>query len=708
MRSVSMLSAGRARPRVLLACVVLGIGLAAWWSSPAAVLTGPRPGDPSISRAVRLLMKNEHLLRHPLDAEIAARATKTLLESFDPRKLYFFQSDVDEFKRRQQTLVAEVNADKVNFVYDVFHRFLERLDQRTATLPELVAEEYDFSVDEEMITDADLLQYPKDEAEARARWRQLIKYNLLAMKADQVDPKEVRQKILLRYQSLAKRWHQTDGDELLERFLTSVTTSYDPHTSYMSPSTLENFRISLRLNLEGIGAALELSEEGYTVVSKIIPGGAADKHGKLKPEDRIVSVGQGEAGEMQDVVDMKLNDVVKLIRGPAGTVVRLGVRPAAGGPVQIYSITRERIELEDSAARTAILERSRPDGSKVKIGVIDLPSFYMDMEAARVNDGAGNYRSTTRDVRRILDDFTAKSIDVVVLDLRRNGGGSLTEAINLTGLFIDGGPVVQVKDSTGRVQPYEDPDPGMAWKGPLVVLTSKFSASASEILAGAIQDYRRGLVLGDDATHGKGTVQSMQELGPLLFPIPNPPDMGALKITMQQFYRPNGDSTQKRGVIPDVILPSLTSQIGLAEADLDYAIEFDRVLAARYTPYKFVPADCLSRLRARSEARIRESQDFAKLKEDIARYTRYKNEKRVPLREDKFMARRASERDAEKEEEKQFDDSKKSKEEVFKDDFYNREVLNITMDYLEELARKGEFAWLLNRPGGVSAHVASP
>jgi carboxyl-terminal processing protease len=466
-------------------------------------------------------------------------------------------------------------------------------------------------------------------------------------------------------------------------YLTAITTSYDPHTTYMSPSSLENFRILMRLNLEGIGAALQ-PVDGYTVVSKIIPGGAADKHGKLKPEDKIVSVGQGVDGEMVDVVDMKLGDVVKLIRGKAGTVVRLGVTPAGSTETRVYEITRAKVELKDSEARAEIIEEGQNvDGTPLKIGVIDLPSFYMDMEGAR--KGLEDYKSTTRDVRRILEDFNEKGVDAVVLDLRRNGGGSLTEAINLTGLFIDHGSVVQVKDSGGRVQEYDDTERGMTWNGPLVVVTSKFSASASEILAGAIQDYRRGLVVGDKATHGKGTVQSLLDLGSQLFRIPNPPNLGALKITMQQFYRPNGESTQKRGVLADIELPAITTHMDIGEGDLDYAIEFDKIAPSRYLPYGMVSPEIVNALATKSQARISQSEDFDKLARKIDRYNTQKAKKRVTLNDEDFFAER-SELDADKEDEKQFENQANPDEkEVIKRDYYFNEVLDVTRDYAKLL-----------------------
>jgi len=685
--SSSFFSAPKFRVGALVTTVLLA-AFSLGWLSPAAPLEGPGKNDHQVTRIVSFLMSREHLSGHPLNDEISERAMKIFTEGFDARKLYFLQSDIDEFMENRDKIDDFIRSGDVRFAYTVFDRFLVRLDERVAHVEKLVEQPFEFDTDETIVTDAKQLSYPRNQEEAEARWRKLIKFNLLTFKSDKMDEKEAREKILRRYKSVHKRWHQSDSDELLERYLSAVTTSYDPHTTYMSPSSLENFQILMRLNLEGIGAALQISEEGTTKITKIIPGGAADKHGKLKAEDNVISVGQGTKGDMVDVVDMKLNDVVHLIRGPAGSIVRLGVVPAGGGETKIYSITRAKIELEDSAARSEIIQRgSKPDGTPIKLGVIDLPSFYMDMEAARENESDGKFRSTTRDVRRILKEFNEKNVDAVVLDLRRNGGGSLTEAINLTGLFIDEGPVVQVKDAGGRIQAYNDLEGGMAWDGPLVVLTSKFSASASEILAGAIQDYGRGLIVGDSATHGKGTVQSLLDLGNQLFGhLPTAPNLGALKITMQQFYRPNGDSTQKRGVIPDVTLPSLTDQIGTGEKELDYAIDFDRIQPGRFTKLSMVKSDAVARLKAKSDERIHKSEEFAKQIQRIERYKKYKNEKTISLNEKEFLARRESDRDAEKEEEKQFDESSEKADEIFADDFYNKEVTNITLDYLRELA----------------------
>ena len=518
-------------------------------------------------------------------------------------------------------------------------------------------------------------------AEAWQRWRKRIKYDLLVLKADDdgIEGKEAIDKLKRRYHSFAKRMHQTSNADLLEMYLTSLTSAYDPHTSYMSDETLENFNIAMRLKLEGIGASLQ-SEDGMTVVRKVIPGGAADKDGRLKAEDKIVGVGQGKDGELVDVVDMKLSEVVKLIRGHKGSLVRLQVVSVDSPKRKMIDIVRAKIELTDEEAQSEVLEvGQKPGGKPYKVGVINLPSFYLDMDGARRM--LPDYKSTTRDVRRILDGFRAQEVDAVVLDLRRNGGGSLTEAINLTGLFIDQGPVVQVKGPDGHVQAYDD-EPGTAWNGPLVVLTSKFSASASEILAGAIQDYGRGLIVGDRATHGKGTVQSLLNLGNELFRIPNAQPMGALKVTMQQFYRPNGDSTQNRGVLADVQLPSLTTHLDVGEADLDYPVAFDHVDPARFNRLGQVNKPICDQLQDLSAKRCQGSEDFQKVVRNIQRYKEQKDRKYVTLNEKKFLAERA-ELNADKEEKKKIEELNDPNRPAIERDYYLDEALAVTLDYIQ-------------------------
>jgi len=691
--------------RCVLWCVILGLLLTMTSGvvvlSPAklqAELKGPEATDRQVTLVVSSLLRREHLSKHGLDDEISRRGMDNFLDSLDPMKVYFTQADVDEFMENREKLDDMVRRGDISYAYTIFNRFLKRIDERMELVEEFLNAEHDFTVDENVVVDPDAARYAKNDEEVRNRWRKRIKFDLLRLEIDEeMSRDEAIEKLRRRYTSFAKRMHQTDHDELLERYLTAITTGFDPHTTYMSPSTLENFDISMKLNLEGIGAAL-MVEDGYTIVTKVIPGGAADRHGqehpgeRLQPQDRIVSVGQGTEGEMVETLDMKLSDVVQMIRGKADTVVRLGVIPDGETKTKIYTITRAKVELKDSEARARVREfGKKPDGSPFKVGIIDLPSFYMDMKGAR--EGLADYKSTTRDVRKILRDgytgadgkhhasFKEQGVDALILDLRRNGGGSLTEAINLTGLFIDQGPVVQVKDADDRVQHYDDLDRGIAWDGPLVVVTSKFSASASEILAGAIQDYRRGIVVGDPATHGKGTVQSLLDLGSQLFRAPNAPNLGALKITMQQFYRPNGDSTQKRGVLADVSLPSITANMDIAESDLDFAIEFDRVSAAEYEPYDMVNEPIVKSLRQLSAERRSKDEEFIERMADIEKYIEQKERKVMPLHIEAFKAQR-EELNKDEEEEEQIKEQTEGDEKIFEQDYYNDEILAITRDYV--------------------------
>lgn len=670
--------------RLSLAALALATFVPTIASAITPLLQSPRSVDREVSRIIALLMRREHLTRHPIDDEISQRAMKMFLKNLDPMKVFFTQADVDEFDKHKLLLDDDFANGDIAFAYDVYKRYVLRGEERNALIKQLLAKDFDFTVDEILVGDPEKLTYAKNQDEVVDRWRKRLKYDYLVLKDDaklKGDPVAIKERLLRRYNSQLKRMQQMDADELLETFLTSITSSFDPHTTYMSPSKLDSFRIEMSLQLEGIGAALQ-GIDGSTEISKLIPGGAAEKSGNLKVDDKIVSVGQGESGDMVDVVDMNLNEVVKLIRGKAGTIVRLGVLPGGGGELKTVRLERAKIELKDSEARGVVFEEGKkPDGSPYKIGVIELPSFYMDMEAHR--EGVVDYKSSTRDVQKILEKFNREGVDSLILDLRMNGGGSLVEAISLTGLFIDRGPVVQVKGPNGTER-HDDEVAGMAWKGPMVVLQSKFSASASEILSGAIQDYRRGLVVGDTSTHGKGTVQSLLDVGPLRFKIQNPPNLGALKITMQQFYRPGGDSTQKRGVVSDLALPSLTDHMGVSEGSMDYPIEFDRVPAAPFGKYTAVEPAMIARLKEKSELRRRDSTDFQKLLKNIEKYKDQKVKKEVPLNEAKFAARRA-ELDADREDEKLGEEMQKKSDEVVKRDFYFNEVLKIAVDYVQEL-----------------------
>jgi len=709
MRHVSLFpSRGRWCAVVVLALSV-GVFCPLGWGEP----TRPGAHEHEIARTVCSILKKDHLTRHPFDEEIAGRCLTQLFAMFDPLKVYFYQSDVDRFMARKKE-VEKTREGNVSLAFEIFGTLVKRVDERVKLADELLAMPHDFSLDEEVVSDRKALQHPKDEREARERWRKRIKYDLLMLRADRLDeeksakpkpeqegapPAEKPEKksaaeqaqedvkrLSNRYHRIAKRWHQTQNDELLELYLSALCSSYDPHSSYMSADTVDDFNIMMSLELEGVGAELKTTD-GETIINRLVPDGAAEKDGRLKPGDKIVGVGQGNEGPIQDVVEMKLRDVVKLIRGRRGTVVRLEVVSPRGKERKVIQITRAKVELKDGEARSKVFEAGRkPDGKPYRIGVIDLPSFYMDMAGARA--GLSNFKSTTRDVRAILQDFNREAVDAVVLDLRRNGGGALQEAINLTGLFLHEGPIVQVKDSNGRVTPYNDPDSGILWKGPLVVLVSRLSASASEILAGAIQDYHRGLIVGDHATHGKGTVQSLTDLSEAMFDTRYGDKMGSLKITMQQFYRPSGESTQLRGALADVELPSRFSLFDVGEADLDYAVPFDRIEPDSFRPFNLASKPIAERLSQLSTERRAKSAEFQQLLRRIARAEEQKKRKKVTLNERKYLAERA-EWNAEKDEEKMLEEISETRKTEIKQDYYLNEVLAIAADYLHLLSADG-------------------
>lgn len=666
---------------VLLLATVAGLVLLR-----SQVPAEPVPGreDRMVARLVCAFVQQGHLARPEINDELSKRLFKGYLKDLDPQKLYFLESDVEEFRRHEAELDDMVTQGDLSFAYRVYERFMTRVAERIKLAEQLVRDHHDFTVKEYIDADFDALAYPKNDEEVRERWRKRIKYDLLLHRVGQkpLPDLEARTKVLARYQGLQKRWKQLDSYEMLELYLSALTTSVDPHSTYMSPNTLDDFDIAMRLQLEGIGAVLR-SENGETIVAEVMPGGAAAQDGRIKPNDKIIAVAQQD-GNFVDVLDMKLRDVVKLIRGTRGTTVHLKIIPADKLEPVVYTLTRQKIELKDQQARAEIIEDGkRSDGRPFRIGVIDLPSFYADMGGAR--NGGAEARSATDDVRKILQDFNAKGVDAVMLDLRRNGGGALTEALSLTGLFIDQGPVVQVKGGQGRVQRRDDPEKGVVYSGPLVVLVSRLSASASEILAGALQDYGRALVVGDSATHGKGTVQMLIDLGSQLQANPTP-KLGALKLTIQQFYRVNGDSTQSRGVAADIVVPSLTEHLGTGEKELEHALAFDRVQPVEHAQLGQVSPDVKAVLQGRSAQRVRESTDFAKLLKRMDLLKAQRAKKVIPLNEQELreqVARDDEEKNEEKNDELLRPNPTTDGVYKYRRNFLNDEMLRITEDFVQ-------------------------
>ncbi len=641
------------------------------------------PDNKQIIRAVRQLVEDQHISHPKFNDQTSTRGFELFLKAVDPTKAYLLQSDVDEFKKSEYSLDDMLKKNDISFAYTVYKRYLERLNEVSPIIHEQIDAVHDFTVDESIVADPKETVYCRDAAERNDRWRKTIKLNILSQRADGKKDDEIREILHRRYRTTYKIRSQMDTYELLELYLTSLTTSLDPHTTYMAPREQANFNMHLKLELKGIGATLR-PDDGQTVVETIVPGGAADKDGRIKIGDKIVAVAQEDGKPPVETQDMKLDDVVSMIRGDEGTKVILHVQPKAGGDTQIYQITRALIRLEDSAAQGEVIQRGqKADGSSYKFGFIKLPSFYLDMDGARQNKP--NYRSTTRDLRALLKTFKESKIDAVILDLSKNGGGSLTEAINTTGLFIESGPVVQVKEQDGTVQAYNDEDRSIVWDGPLIVKISQLSASASEIFAGAIQDYGRGIIVGDPKTHGKGTVQTLLDLGPLLFGSLATKEYGALKLTIQQFYLPDGRSTQLEGVSSDVILPSLTAQFDISEGDLEYPLPMDKVRAQPHKNYRMVDSSMKVALQQASTDRVTKNSEFEKLLSRIDVYLRQKNEKSVSLKETEYMARR-KDLSSEKEEEEQIE-SKADKEKIFNPTFYNEEILNIAKDYVDSLQR---------------------
>lgn len=631
-----------------------------------------------VARAVCEILKQGHLHRPQINDELSRRTFHQFLRQLDPQKLYFTQADIDEFKKSETDLDDRLLEGDVTFAREVRTRFLQRHGERLKVVEQLVNAPHDFTVKETMDTKAERIPWAKSVDELGERWRKRIKYDLVLHR---LGPKptpdaEARQKVLSRYRSLNKFWNQMDGYDLLEQYLSAMTSSLDPHTLYLSPSSWEDMvQLQLHLHLEGIGARLR-SEEGNAIIEEIVPGGAASRDGRLQPEDKIIGVAQGDS-KFTDIRDMRLKDAVRLIRGPRGTKVQLEVIPAAKGGRVIYELTREKVELKEQEATAEIVEAGkRADGKPYRYGVIGLPAFYGDGN----EDGQG--KSATEDVRKLLKDFQARQVDGVILDLRDNGGGLLREAMALTGLFIDQGPVVQVKAGPEQIRVLSDPERGTVYDGPLVVLTSRFSASASEILAAALQDYGRALIVGDSATFGKGTVQTILPIGEQLA-ARGPAKLGALKLTIQQFYRINGDGTQSRGVVPDIVLPSLRDHIGVGEKELDHALAFDKIRSAPYTAISRITADQKASLRSRSAERVKGSSDFAKLGKDIERLEARRARGTVSLNEQELKADVGSEED---DEDGDRPSARRKRENgyKFRRDFQNNEVLAIVEDLIKK------------------------
>lgn len=596
----------------------------------------PGPYDPLIARFVHLTLQRQHISTPDVDDSVSQRWLDAYLHRIDPQHWYFLDSDVQEFRAKYgRTLDDDLKGEAgLEAAFDIYNRLQRRVQERVASARRLLDADHDFTVKEAWVFDRADAPWPANQAEADDLWRRYVKNELLSARlsalakgdgaAGKSGDAETRELLRKRWDRIERNILETDAAEVREAYLNALTTTFDPHTNYFRPSAAEDFAIDLTNQLEGIGAVLS-PEDGYTVVKSVVKGGPADRSGQLHPDDRIIAVAQ-DGEEPVDVVEMRLDRVVQMIRGRKGSKVHLTVIPAgedASARKQI-TIVRDQVQLKDRlpSAKVRTLEH---EGRKVDVGVLELPTFYP-------REGG---LDASEDVARLLGELSARNVDVVVLDLRQNGGGSLTEAVEIGGLFIDQGPIVQIDSPNfGAPEILRDTDPGVAWAGPLVVLTSPLSASASEIVAGAIQDYGRGIVVGSRTTHGKGTVQTIVQLDDFLAKRVGrrlkERTAGDMKLTTQKFYRVTGGSTQFKGVESDVVLPSPWDGYDIYESDLDNALPWDQIAPTRYQRVGDL-SRIIPELRNRSARRVAEDPEFAKLRDRTAYVLEQKGRKEVSL-----------------------------------------------------------------------------
>jgi carboxyl-terminal processing protease len=613
--------------------------LAGWLTAWAAVASipgdttelKPKPVYGKEAKVISYILDNNHYRKLGLNDSLSSVILDQFLVALDNNKTYFTQKDVDSFEKYRYQIDDLTKAENIDPAFEIYNVFKQRFDERMAyVVDKLVHEKFDFTKDEYYETDRDKESWCKNETELNEVWRKVIKNQALSEKLIGKEYPEIEKILKDRYERLVKTYSRdVNSEDIFSMYMNCITESYDPHTNYFSQSAADRFKQSISLSLEGIGARLQ-TENDYTKVVEILPGGPAEKSGLIHVNDKIISVGQGGDGEMVDVVGWRIDDVVKLIKGPKGTKVKLGILPGEtgmSGKVQQFVLVRDKIKLEDQEAKKQLIHYQK-GGKDLKLGVITLPSFYMDFEAYQKGDP--NFNSTTRDVQKLIKDLQHEGVDGLVLDLRNNGGGSLSEAIDLTGIFIKNGPVVQVKNSANKVEVGSDDDPSIVYNGPLVVLTNRFSASASEIFAGAIQDYSRGVVVGE-STYGKGTVQTVIDLDKFIKDPDN--EVGQLKLTFQKFYRVTGSSTQHRGVMPDVKLPTALDPEQFGESASPSALPWDEIQSTLFQKTPVINSRVIAGLNKSYNYRLKTDANLARFVTETALTRKNLKDTRVSLNE---------------------------------------------------------------------------
>src|ERR1700761_977721 len=606
---------------------LLGAAMTPPAPAPAAVATlAPTEQESYVARRVADIVAHEPSRRAPPDDHLSSLILDRYLDTIDGARSYFLASDIAEFEKYRYQLDDAIKTGDVEPAFVIFRRYQQRSKERMAYAIELLNKKPDFEADESFNFDREKEPWPANQAEMNELWRKRVKNDALSLVIAGKEWPEAADVLKKRYEHVAKRMDQSKPDDVFEAFMNAFVLSLDPHSNYFSARNSEEYNIQMSLSYEGIGASLQLTDDYVTVID-VIAGGPAAVSGKLAANDRITAVGEGKTGELVDVIGWRLDDVVQKIRGPGGTVVRLQLLPAGAAPgtaQKVVEFTRNRVSLENQASHKAMRTITR-NGREVKVGVITVPSFYQDYDASRA--GAKDYRSTTRDVQRLIGELRKDGAEVIIMDLRANGGGYLPEDESPPGLFIARRPVVQLRDTAGHIDVEDDPTPAIFSAGPLVVLVDRFSASASEIFAGAIQDYGRALIVGQQ-TYGKGTVQNAHPLNYTIFG--RKPELGQLNVTIGKYYRITGESTQDRGVTPDIELPSLIDANEVGESTRERALPWDHIEPAAFrTEGDLKPlAASLTKLHVERTAN---SPDFKYLHEDIAALDAMRSQKTVSL-----------------------------------------------------------------------------
>ncbi|MEK9919963.1 MAG: carboxy terminal-processing peptidase [Luminiphilus sp.] len=597
-------------------------------AAPTLALAPTEAQSATLKELVEVI-EERHYASRRYDDGLSAQHFVAYIDALDPQRMFFDAGDIAEFSKWKLELDNAARSGNLDPAFTMFNRYHEKLKQRLerilATLPETLAQ-FDYSVEEYLVIDHSTMPWAADTSGLDDRWRKRLKNQALSLKMADKAPEEIPTTLERRYQNQLNRLDQYNAQDVFQLYANTLAEQYDPHTNYFSPRRAENFDINMSLSFEGIGAILQIDDE-YAKVTRLVPAGPADKQGDLRPSDLIIGVGQGEDGPIEDVVGWRLDEIVDLIRGPRNTTVRIEVIPGKGKTDQrrIVPIQRNEVKLEEQAAQKSIIEIEDSNNRQRRIGVIDIPAFYIDFEAYRRGDK--NYRSTTRDVKRLIDELVAEGAEGLVIDLRDNGGGSLQEANQLTGLFIEYGPTVQIRSAESRIWRDGKRRRSNYYEGPLAVMINRLSASASEIFAGAIQDYGRGIVVGEQS-FGKGTVQSLVPL-----------QEGQLKITESKFYRISGDSTQHRGVIPDIDYPSIFDPTQIGESALDNALSWDQISPARFNRYHDYDS-ILPGLMALHQQRAANDPDYRYLEDQVEMARETRKVSALPLHESGRVAMR--------------------------------------------------------------------